>query len=71
MKKIFLDVDLSYDPLLNGPYIENWLLYYLENKYGNLDNIDTYDIIQLNSHNCKTKLPNWYYKFQRTDSLII
>jgi len=61
-EEFFLDVDLSYDPLLNTPYIENWLLNYLENKYDNLDNIDTYNIKQFNSHNCKNNLPNWYYK---------
>ena len=61
-EEFFLDVDLSCDPLLNSPYIENWLLNYLEKKYDNLDNIDTYNIKQLNLHNCKTKLPNWYYK---------
>jgi hypothetical protein len=61
-EEFFLDIDLSFDPLLNAPYCESWLLEYLKNKYNGINNIDIYNILQFNSNNCKNALPEWYYK---------
>ena len=59
-KRRLMNIDLSYDPLLNEAYKKEWIIYSIL-KNEELDKIDCYYIKQYNIKKCINKMPEWYY----------
>ena len=66
-KNYFIDIDLSYDPLLGKPYVKEWILSLLNKKFNALNDVNTFNISQINLEYCKEDLPKWYYELNNTD----